>query len=304
MTKERSLSLTALIAETIAARAPAVDYTPGDVKGARARYSDEKIAELKREGYLGEDFELFYVLCRFIEGLDLWGKADEDYLKALFSQARKMDRREFYRDPYLSAVNVPEKKLGDHLLMNAFYDRGEFFQYDMPDLAAEIVVPKLAFFPQRVAFPSVYEGQIPWVSVCPSEIASMTPDAAPARGKVLVLGLGLGYYPFLVSGKAEVESVTVIERDGEIIRLFETELLPQFPHRDKIRVVRSDAYDYLASLSGGEYDFCYADIWEGWTDGLPAYERIKREEARLPDTVFRYWIEKEILWWRDHGPRS
>ncbi len=300
MTKDASLSLTALIAETISTRSPAVDYTPKDLKEARARYSDEKLAGLRREGYLGEDFELFYVLCRFIEGLDLWKKADGDYLKALFSQARKFDRRAFYADPYLSAVTVPEKRVGNFLLTNASYGRGEFFQYDMPLLSAPVVVPKLGFFPQRTAFPGIYEGEIPWVSVCPSEIASMTPDAAPARGRVLVLGLGLGYYPFLVSAKNEVQSVTVIERSEEIIRLFETHLLPQFPRREKIRVIRADAFDYLASLRGGEYDFCYADIWEGWTDGLPAYERIKKEEARLAPAEFRYWIEKEILWWKQN----
>ncbi len=50
MTKEASLSLTALIAETISTRSPAVDYTPKDLKEARARYSDEKLAGLRREG--------------------------------------------------------------------------------------------------------------------------------------------------------------------------------------------------------------------------------------------------------------
>ncbi len=298
MTKEESLAVTALIAEKIAVSAPSVPYTPKDVKEARAAYSDQKIAELQKDGYLGDDFELFYVLCRFLEGMNLWNKLDERYLLALFREARKFDRAAFYADPFLREIEVPEKRIGKHLLLQAFYDRGEFFQYDMPDLDAEIVVPKLGFFPQKVAFPSVYEGNIPWVSVCPSEIASMQSQIRAAHGRVLVLGLGLGYYPFCISKKKEVERITIVERDPEILQLFREHLLPQFSEKEKIVLVQADAFDYLQKLEDGVFDFCFADIWEGWTDGLEAYEKIKPEDERLTGTEFTYWIEKEILWYQ------
>ena len=59
-------------------------------------------------------------------------------------------------------------------------------------------------------------------------------------------------------------------------------------------VIEADAFKYLASLRGGEFDFCYADIWEGAVDGARAYLRIKAHEKRLAGTEFRYWIEPQI----------
>ena len=173
----------------------------------------------------------------------------------------------------------------------------------MPDLDGEIVVPKLGFFSEKVSFPAVYEGETPWVSVCPSEICSMGRDIDAARGSVLVLGLGLGYYPFRIGEKKEVREIVIVERSREIIELFETHLLPHFPCRDKIRVVQADAFAYLEKTPPGRFTFCYADIWEGMADGMAAYRRIKPLEARLPGTEFRYWIEKEILWSLENQPR-
>ena len=161
MTKEESLSITARIAREIAEHAPRISYSPGDLKNARATYSEEKLKELEEEGFYFGDFELFYCVKCFIDGMDLWQSADEEYLRKLFSQARKFDRAYFYDNPYLKQVKVRERRIKDILLTQGEYARGEFFQYDMPCLSYEIVVPKIGFFPQRVAFPVIYEGSIP-----------------------------------------------------------------------------------------------------------------------------------------------
>ncbi len=296
MTKEESLRITAHIGKIIAEKSPRIAYSPADPKKARESYSDKKLEELKKEGFYFGDFELFYIMLRFADGMDLWNRADEAFLKKMFSEAKKFDRASFYADPYLSTVKISEKRIGNFLLTESEYARGEFFQYDMPSLSDEIVVPKIGFFPQKVAFPAVYEGRTPWVSVCPSEIFSMTPDTKDARGNCLVLGLGLGYYPFLISAKKEVKHITIIEKSPEIIELFEKELLPQFPNKEKISVVQADAFDYLSDTENGKYDFCYADIWEGWVDGARAVKKIEPYEKKLYETEFRYWIKKEIDW--------
>ena len=76
------------------------------------------------------------------------------------------------------------------------------------------------------------------MSVCPSEINSMARHIDKAHGRVLVLGLGLGYYLYMSSMKPEVNSVDVVECQPEIIKLFDENLLPQFPFREKIRLFR------------------------------------------------------------------
>lgn len=294
--KEQSLAFTRAVSSYIIRCAPVVSYTDEDVKKAEAGFSDEEKEILREAGWLGEDFESFYVTNRFVNGIGLQDRASDRFLQLLYQNARKLDASAFRQDSYLAHIRAPEKKIGRFQLKNVSYQRGEILQYAMPDLSAPITVPRLGFFSEEVTFPAVYEGEMPWVSVCPSEISSMSPDVMRAHGRVLVLGLGLGWYPYRISLLPSVKSVTVVELSGEVIRLFRDHLLPQFEQGEKLHLVQADAFDYLEQLKPGQFDFCYADIWESQTDGADAYKRIQPFERRLPGTEFAYWIREQILW--------
>lgn len=294
MERESSYAVTARIARIIAEDAPTVAYTPEDVRDALDAYGEEQLERMRQNGFFADDFEPFYVVSRFLEQYGLKPYLDRAYAVKLYGQARKFSPSYLADDAYMRAVTVPEKRIGKFLLTNVPYARGEIFQYDMPTVTEALVTPKLGFFTQKVTFPSVYEGEMPWVSVCPSEMASMAPDIPAARGKCLVLGLGLGYYAFHIAQNPAVSAITVVEHSRGIIKLFEDVLLPQFPNREKIRVAYADAFAFLENVREGDYDFCYADIWESDIDGAAAYQRIKPQDDRLAGTLFRYWIEKEI----------
>lgn len=301
MDKINSLKLSGYISQTIIEKAPRIDYSDETLKTEKSKYTDEQLEQLRAEGYFSGDFETFYAVKKLCDMLDIWDYADEDYLKKLFSQAKKLDSTDFLKDPYLTDIKVPAAKSGNVLLLNACYEKGEFFQYDMPKLSDDIVVPKLGFFSKNVFFPSVYEGDMPWVSVCPSEINSMSIDVDKAEGRCLILGLGLGYYPYVISRMDKVKSITVVDISEKIIGLFEKYILPQFEHKEKIRLVHADAIEFMKTVERDEYDFCYADIWEGQVDGAPLYTQIKQHERRLPYTRFAYWIEDEIKWYIENN---
>ena len=294
MNKQESVRISAGIGTLITAQNPVISYTADDVEKAKASYDAAELAEMRELGLLGEDFEAYFVIREFCERIGLGDAADGTYILKLFQNSRRLDADAFLRDPYLRTVSVTEKQIGRFLLTNAEYEHGEIFLYDMPDFTAPIVVPKIGFFNRRVRFPTLYEGSMPWISVCPSEVNSMEKESAAAHGRVLVLGLGLGYYPFRISAKPEVESITIIELQKTIIDIFCENLLPQFPERQKIRIVRGDAIAYLGSVRDGDYDFCFADIWEGVVDGVPLYEKIRPHEHRLFSTHFTYWIGDQL----------
>ena len=295
MTYEESLDLSARIGSLIASRFPRVDYTREDVERAMAEYSPEDLAEMRQIGILKEDFEEFYVIREFSEDYGIGEAGGGEYLLPLFARAKKLNADEFRSDPYLKNVTVPEVKEGDILLTTSEYERGEIFQYEMPDLTARTVTPSLGFFSEKVSFPAIYEGDVPWVSVCPSEISSMAEGIKKAHGRVLVLGLGLGYYLCRIAAKETVSRITVVELDERIVKIVKEHLLPQFPGREKITVVHADALDYLKTVKDGDFDYCYADIWEGVTDGAAFYRQIEPHEKRLTGTEFDYWIKEQIL---------
>lgn len=240
---------------------------------------------------------LEYVMDVLCKGLSLDKVAGSEYVEKLKAQARCFEPEEFNQDPFIKNVKVTDTKIGEFLLTNATYAKGEIFQYDEPDVHDDIVVPKLGFFTGKVDFPTIYEDVIPWMSVCPSEINSMKKDMERATGRVLVLGLGLGYYPYIISQRDDVEEITIVEFQPEIIKMFEEKLLPQFNMKEKIKVVEADAFKFMMEVEPGQYDFIFADIWENQFDGAIAYRKIHEHEERLIGTQFGYWIEEEILYY-------
>ena len=297
MNKEDSLRLSGYISQKIINESPTINYSSTELEKEKKKYSEEQLKKLTEEGLYNGDFETFFVVKKFCDKLKIWDYADDEYLRKLFGNAKCHRKESFYNDPYLKNIKVPTVNYGNILLLNACYGKGEFFQYDMPKLSEDIVVPKLGFFNSRVFFPSVYEGEMPWVSVIPSEINSMQIDVDKAFGRCLVLGLGLGYYPYVISLSDKVKSITIVEISEKIITLFEKYILPQFEHKDKIKIIHADAVEFMKTVQRDEYDYCYADIWEGQVDGAELYTKIKPHEKRLPYTRFAYWIEDEIKWY-------
>ena len=90
--------------------------------------------------------------------------------------------------------------------------------------------------------------------------------------------------------KENVDSVTVIEKDERVIRLFEEHILPQFPHRDKIRIINEDALTYAEGENS--HDFVFADIWHDPSDGCDLYLKLKALEK--DGVIYEYWIEDTI----------
>lgn len=287
------MQISAAIGTVIAKDFPIVKYGGKELSDARAEFTDEEIDELSQLGLMKGDFEEYYVIREFCRMISLGDVAEGDYIAELFKNAKKLDADEINNNPYMK-LGVPEAKDGDITLSYGQYEAGEIFQYDMPDFDGRLVVPKLAFYTEKVRFPAIYEGNMPWVSVCPSEINSMRGDIEKARGNVLVLGLGLGYFAYMCARKEIVSKVTVVEINEKILSVFKKHVLPLMECRDKIQLVSGDAIAYTDGINDGEYDFVYCDIWEGAVDGAKPYKALKKNEKRLPNTKFAYWIEPQI----------
>lgn len=293
MNKEQSMSLSAAIGRYITLNAPKIDYLDEDIKNIEKQIGEQTLVTLKEAGLYNGDMSLFYVINSFclLTGIDQ--KADNQYLSSLFKNAKLLNADAFENNEYIKTVCFSDIKEGNLLFTHCSYERGEIFQYDMPDFSQNTVVPKLGFFSRKVRFPTVYEGKMPWMSVCPSEISTIDPFINKAFGRVLILGLGLGYYPFAISALSNVSEITVVEINPVIINLFNKHIFNQFPHKNKIKIVQADALEYLDKLNGGEFDYCFADIWEGALDGAPLYTKIRAHEKRLK-IPFDYWIQDQI----------
>lgn len=85
----------------------------------------------------------------------------------------------------------------------------------------------------------------------------------------------------MASEKEEVESVTVVEMNRDVISLFKRNILPQFPNKEKIRIIEADAFAFIEKQEDGIYDTAFSDFWSGVDDGLDLYLRFMAKTARF-----------------------
>lgn len=207
-----------------------------------------------------------------------------------------LDVREYQENAYYRTIRFGSQKYKGWELCRQRYKPFEAFVCNDIEVTPDgLQVPQIGFFAEQFDFPAVLEDGRIWMTVTPNEVETMNEAVAQAHGKVLAYGLGLGYFPFMVSLKTEVTSVTVVEKDISIIELFGKQILPQFPAKDKITVVCDDAFRYAGTRMGQKrFDFVFTDLWHDVSDGLPMYRQMKRYESLSPHSQFAYWIEKSI----------
>lgn len=216
------------------------------------------------------------------------------YLK---KSVKRLDTKQYKENPYYKNIKIPQKRVGRWELGYQSYKPYEGFVYD--DIEVEKSyreIPKIGFFTEEFSFPTVYEDGVEWMAIKPNEIETMKPHIEKMSGNVVVFGLGLGYFAYMISQKESVKSITIVERDSSVIKLFEENILPQFENKHKIKIVKSDAFDFAENeLPKINCNHAFVDLWHDVSDGVELYIKMKKLEAKNSKTQFSYWIEKSIL---------
>ncbi len=225
----------------------------------------------------------------------------EALAEALFDaaavQIHRLSAETVLENPYYKAVRPVKGTAGAISLLTSDYVPYEMFQmyHEERPRVSPFATADIGFFEKPVTFPVLEEDGRVWMSVVHSEIASMAAGIAAAHGRVVTFGLGLGYYAFMAAAKDDVSHVTVIERNPDVIALFETYILPQFPFAEKIEIIEADAFQFLEETEDGAYDFGYADFWEGTEDGTLLYLKFLQKAKRFTKTKLAYWIESVFI---------
>ena len=256
--------------------------------------TSEIMQEIKGDAYISEEkyFALFLSLAL--------SEDDEsgDFLNnEYFSHSvKRLDPKEYKENPYYKNIKIPKKSEKNWDLGYQSYKPYEGFIYDDIELTAHYrEIPKIGFFSEEFSFPTVFENGVEWMAIKPNEIETMKPHIEKMWGDVAVFGLGLGYFAYMISLKNDVKSITIVERDKSVIDLFEKYILPQFENKEKIKIVKMDAFDFAKNeMKKHHFDTAFVDLWHDVSDGLDLYLKMKKCEG-YSKAKFHYWIEKSIL---------
>lgn len=209
---------------------------------------------------------------------------------------KKANLDDYATNEYAKAIQNVHFKNDKLLLTNKNYEQNQLFIYDDVNVHGDYYEEALSLAYSPLPFPylALLENDTIWMAIIPHEINTMKASIEEAQGNVLVLGLGLGYYPFMISLKPEVNKITIVEKNKKIVSIFKEYILPEFKHPEKIEIIEGDAFKVMKE-KGHQYDYAFFDIYRSSDDGLLLYVKAKRLEAVNPQLKVAYWLEASML---------
>lgn len=251
-------------------------------------YSDyitkEMIDNIKKEfGF--NDLESFKIILTSL--LEI---TDKELIHEFDKIVFELDKNKYEDNLYYKNISFKNIKSNKWSFRYESYKPYEAFVFNDLRKINDKLYPCIGYFKEGYKYPAVLENNREWMLITPNEIETMERPINEATGNVLTYGLGLGYYAYMVSMKEDVKTVTIVEKDKEIIELFNKYILPQFRFKDKIRIINMDAFEYFKKNI--YYDFVFVDIWHDPSDGIDLYLKFKSLEKK--NIKYSYWIEDTI----------
>lgn len=240
-----------------------------------------------------DETRAFSLLLESYMRLDL----DPEFVDLYFPNMIKLlDTEEYTNNDYYKNIKFSKVNNRDWKLSYDKYVPYQGFVYN--DFKYEDdgrVIPQIGFFNKVFKYPAIYQKDRLWMSITPNEIETMKEPINEAQGHVLTFGLGMGYFAYMTSNKDEVETVTIVEKDSNVIELFKKVILPQFKNKDKITIVEADAFEYMESIfENTKCDYVFTDIYHDVSDAIEVYNKMKVYDNKYKNTKFKYWIENTI----------
>lgn len=259
--------------------------------------SKDMVDELIKSTNVDSKYAVYCLICSIFDLDIISNKFDkkfaEEYIRTGLNELNKED---FLNNPYYRHVHPKSYSIGKWKIKYETYLPYELFVCNESTLTNKHQeIPNIGYFSEPFSYLAVCENNNEWMMITPNEIATMKDHIANASGNVLTFGLGLGYFAYMCSLKEDVNKITIIEKDLEVIKLFNDVIFPFFPHPSKIEIINDDAYSYFEKMNEKEYDYCFIDIWHDASDGVNSYLKFKKLEKKQSKTKIEYWIEDTLI---------
>lgn len=134
----------------------------------------------------------------------------------------------------------------------------------------------------------------PMMSDTPAEMRDHMEAVYAAKGHCLIMGLGLGVVTEACLRKPEVDFVTVIELDPDIIGMVEPYLIDRWGD-DRLEIIQADALEWRPPKDA-RYGMAWFDIWPTiCEDNLDDMKLLTRRFGRKADWKGS-WAREWIRW--------
>ena len=270
----------------------AINVNIADMLMTAFSYTDifnvDEIKQYLKEGLSEEEAitELLYDFYQLDKNNEDNQEIMDSYIK---SNLKRLNPDDYLNNPYVVSIKKTGRN-GKYALRYIVYEPYQLFAYDEIKMNGYKEDSAIGYFNQKFSYLALTENNNIWMSLNPNEIETMKPYIERGKGNVLVLGLGMGYVPFMLANKDDVRSITIIEKDQNIIDLFNALIWPSFPHKEKIKIIKEDAINFTAKRQNIlQFDYIFADLWHNPEDGLSLFVSLKRNVRNID-----CWLEKSM----------
>ncbi len=151
------------------------------------------------------------------------------------------------------ATSYTEKREGNYRIRRTHYTRGTYDMNGIDDCYLFRVVK-----PIPITNLQEFRGKIwrNWMVDDPPHWRAMEIYAEHSKGRVLTTGLGLGLYLQAMKNNHNIESVTIVERSEEVIRLVK----PYLPVLPNMNIIVGDFYEFIEK-DNTLWDTIMVDLW-------------------------------------------
>ena len=251
-------------------------------------FNVDEIKQYIQEG-LSEEEAITELLYDFYQ-LDKNNEDNQEIINSYIKNSlKKLNPSDYLNNPYALAVKKTGRN-GKYALRYIDYEPYQLFAYDEIKMDEDKEISAIGYFDKKFSYLALTENNNIWMSLNPNEIETMKPYIEKGKGHVLVLGLGMGYVPFMLANKDDVKSVVIVEKDQNIIDIFSSLIWPNFNHKEKIKIIKDDAIKYVEKTQNTQqFDYIFADLWHNPEDGLPLFVALKRVNKNID-----CWLETSM----------
>ena len=251
--------------------------------------------EILKKNSTYSDKDLF--LSRIIDYLDFDMSIEDNeeiFNNNISNIIYKVDMDKYLTNPFYLKFKDLSIKENDYELVMDKYKAYELFAYQDMDYFSNSFIEKnsIGYFQNDFKFLALNYRKRTWMSITPNEIETMEKAINEVKGSVTVFGLGLGYFAFMASNKPEVKEVIIIEKDKNIINLFNKHIFNKFDHPEKVKIIETDALKYINSPL--KTDYAFVDLWHDPFDGLDLFLKFCKSQRKSSNCRYYDWLESSF----------
>lgn len=204
----------------------------------------------------------------------------------------RLNINDYLNNLYLTNVKPKEIKYKNYEIKYEEYKLNQCFLFDEININPNdyyLIKNKVGYFTNNFKYLTIQKDNTTWMSIIPHEINTMKIDQNKLTKHIYVLGLGLGYFPYI--NEQYINKITIIEKDQNIIDLFNQFIFPYFKNKDKYEIIHDDAFSYISKIN--KNDFVFIDLWHDVNDGLTMFVNLFKKMKEFKNKYF--WIKKSLL---------